>query len=268
MTAKQEYELKTILRKSEIHTSTCTIDSGITTAIFNHQIEKGYLTLSVSSKMVKKAIKVFELFLRRMFKEGFTLMLNCKSHFHCPASAIVVDGEVIPVRLKEKREFKVEYHGSSRYGQYVPTGKLVFEIYGGIRWNATRTLMETEEKKWSDLFEQIIPYLHDAAVRKKKDRLEAEEWSRKWEEQERKRKEHEQMIKDRASIVESIMHDVELYEKAETIRRYCDTAEQLTNSEEDKKRMATARLIADWIDPTTDYVDDILSEKYRVEDFL
>ena len=268
MEITKQSELEAILRKSEQHAMTCTIDGGITDTLYRHQIERGYLTMSVSSKMVKKAVKLFERFLRRMFKEGFSLMLECRSYYHCPASAIVVDGELIPVRLKEKRELKSELHGTWRYNQYIPSGVLVFEIYGGTSRVATRVLMETQSQKWSDVFDNIIPYLHGAAKRIKEDRLKAEEWSRKWEEQERKRKEHEQMIKDRASVVESIMHDVELYEKAETIRRYCDTAEQLASSEEDKKRMATARLIADWIDPTTDYVDEILSERYSVEDFL
>ena len=121
MNAKQEIELQTILRKSETHALTCTIDYGITTAIFRSQIEKGYLTLSVSSKMVKKAIKVFELFIRRMYKEGFSLILNCDTHFHCPASAIVVDGEVIPLRLKG--------HGNM-VGMYLQASWLLISMAG------------------------------------------------------------------------------------------------------------------------------------------
>ena len=261
-------ELDSILRKSEIHTATCTIDNGITSCNFRHQIEHGYLTLSVTSKMVKNAIKVFELFLRRMYKEGFSLILDCRTHYHCPASAIVVDGEVMPVRLKEKRQLKSVMHGSWKYNEYIPTGALAFEIYGGTRWNATRVLMETEGQKWNEVFDNVIPYLHAAAKRIKADRLATEDWQRKQAEERRKREEHEKMIKDRASIVESIMHDVSLYEKAETIRRYCDLFERHVDSEEYRDRIATARHIADWIDPMNDYVDVILAEKYRVEDFI
>ena len=268
MTREQKTELDAILKKSEAHALTCTIDRGITNAIYRYQIEKGFLTLSVSSKMVSKAIRVLELFLRRMYKEGFTLILDCRSRYHCPASAIVVDGEIIPVRLKEKRELQFKYYGTSRYGEHVPTGILALEIYGGTSWDATKVLVESEGKKWPQVFEEVIPYLHRAASRLKSNRLASEEWHRKMEEEERKRKEHEKMIKDRASVVESIMHDVKLYEKAETIRNYCNIAETHGSSDEDKARIATARQIADWIDPTTDYVDEILSEKYTAEDFL
>ena len=261
-------ELDSVLRKSEIHAMTCTIDHGPSIAFFNTQIEKGYLTIAVSSKQVKKAIRVFEIFLRRMYKEGFSLILDCNSHYHCPASAIVVDGEEIPVRLKEKRQLKSVMNGAWRYNEYVPTGILAMEIYGGIRWDASKVLMEKDDKKWKDVFEDIIPYLKGVANRKKAERIEAEEWYRKRQEQERIRKEHEQMIKDRALVVESIMHDVMLFEKAETIRRYCDLFERHVRSDEHKDRLATARQIADWLDPMNDYVDDLLAEKYKVEDFI
>ncbi len=267
MITKQS-ELAAILKVSETHAMTCTIDSGITTSLVCRQIEKGHLTLSVSSKMVKKAIKVFELFLRRMFKEGFALSLDCRAHYHCPASAIIVDGEEIPVRLKEKRRLEFEYHGTWRYGQYVPTGILAFDIYGGTRWDATKVLMESEERKWDDVFDDIIPYLHRAAVRIKANRIATEEWHRKMEEEERRRREHEKIITDRASVVKAIMHDVKLYEKAETIRRYCNIAEPHLSSDGYREKIAIARQIADWIDPTTDYVDIILSERYNAEDFL
>ena len=247
---------------------TCTIDSGITSSIFDRQIEKGYLTLSVSSKMVKRAIKAYEFFLKRMFEEGFTLIVDCRAHFHCPASALIVDGEEIPVRVKEKRELRNINQGRLRSREYVPSGVLAIEIYGGTRWGATRVLVETESQKWADVFEDVIPYLHGAAARKRVHRLELEEWHRKIKEDERRREEHEQMIKDRASVVESIIQEVKLYEKAKAIRRYCDIMEQQMGSDEYRDRVATARLIADWIDPTTDYEDEILSDRYDVEDFL
>lgn len=261
-------ELDSVLRKSEIHAMTCTIDYGTSTAIYRHQIQRGYLTIAVSSQMVEKAIKVFELFLRRMYKEGFSLILDCDSYIDCPASAIVVDGEMIPVRLKEKQILIRNYEGRREYNRYVPSGMLAMEIYGGTTQKATKVLMEKEGRKWKAVFEDIIPYLHSAAKRIKADRLEWEEWRRNMQEKERIRKEHEQMIKDRASIVESIMHDVMLYEKAETIRRYCDLFEPHVRSDVYRDKLATARQIADWIDPMNDYVDEILSEKYKVEDFL
>lgn len=267
MTTHSKSELSSILKKSEAHTKTCTIDNGITSCNYRVQVEKGFLTISVSSKMVKTAIKVFERFLLRMFKEGFSLTLDCDTHFHCPASAIIVDGEQVPVRLKEKRDLKRNYNGWG-YNQYVPNGILVFDIYGGTSWNPTKVLMKAEGQEWEDAFDDIIPYLHIAAKRIKANRLEAEDWHRKMEEEERLRQEHEQAIEDRASIVKSIVKDIWLFDRAETIRRYCDMAEQRNISDDYLKKIEVARQIADWLDPTVDYEDELLSERYKPTSFL
>ena len=55
---------------------------------------------------------------------------------------------------------------------------------------------------------------------------------------------------------------------AQVIRRYCDYAEQVVDSEEYKEELGIARRTADWIDPTTDYEDELLSEMFSPEDFL
>ena len=255
-----------ILAKSEQHALKDTIDYGFSKGIYHWQVQKGYLTLSVSSKMVKKAIKLYEVFFKRMFKEGFSLTLECQSHFHCPASAVVVDEEEIPVRVKEKRELKLM---DGNYHQYVPTGVLAIDIYGGTTWKATKTLVETEKCKWSEVIENVIPYLRSAAARIKKDRIATEVWRQKWQEQSRLREEHEKMIRNRASVVKEIMKDVALYEKAEVIRRYSRfAAQKMVCSDAYQEKLAIAMAIADWIDPTIDYTDEILAEKYKVEDFL
>lgn len=255
MNKEQLSELQSILKRSEEHALTCTIERGYSPGIIRLQIEKGFLTISVSSKMVKQAINVFELFLRRMYKEGFSLILNCDVYFHCPASAIIVDGEMIPIRIKEKR-----VAGDN--------GVLVLEIYGGTSKRVTKVLEGTKNQQWEASFEKVIPYLHSAANRIRKDRLKWEAWRRRMDEQERIRKEHEKMITDRASIAKSILNEVMLFKRAETIRQYCDIVERRMCMEVHNERTAIARQIADWIDPTVDYIDEILSERYVVEDFL
>ena len=183
-------ELNGILIKSEAHAMRCTIDRGITYRVFEEQIQKGYLTVSATTKMVKKAISLFGLFLRRMYKEGFTLFLECREFYHCPASAIIVDGEIIPIRVKEKHAFVMINSGSRKHKTLVPSGKLAIEIYGGTRLNATRTLVKPEGGKWEVIIDDVIPYLHEAASRIRKERLLREEWRRKNDEAERIRKEH------------------------------------------------------------------------------
>ena len=261
-------ELDGILKRSEAHALKCTIDRGITYRTYEEQIKTGYLTISATTKMVKKAIQLFDMFLRRMYKEGFSLILDNTEYYHRPASAIIVDGEKIPVRVKEKHDVKKEGEGILEHKVLVPSGRLVIEIYGGTHWNLSKTLVKPNGSNWKDVIESCIPHLHKAASHIREYRLHFEEQARKREEKERIRKEHEKMIKDKASIVKEVLNDAWLYERAQVIRRYCDFAEQIVDSEEYKEMLGIARVVADWIDPTTDYEDELLSEMFDPEDFL
>lgn len=261
-------ELDGILKRSEAHALKCTIDRGITYRIYEEQIRTGYLTISATTKMVKKAIQLFDMFVRRMYKEGFSLILDYTEFYHCPASAIIVDGEKIPVRVKEKHDVKKEGEGILEHKVLVPSGRLVIELYGGIHWNLSKTLVKPIGGNWKDVIETCIPYLHKAASQIREHRLYIEEQARERDEEERIRKEHKKMIMDKASVVKAVLNDAWLYERAQVIRRYCDYAEQVVDSEEYKEELVIARRAADWIDPTMDYEDELLSEMFSPEDFL
>ena len=260
-------ELDALLKKSEAHASTCTIDYYNSSCLVRKQIEAGYLTIAVSSKMVKQAVRVYELFLKRMFKEGFLLMLDCRQYYHCPSSALVVDGESIPIRVKEKLAMTTISDGHEVRMTSQLTGKLAVEIYASGH-NPSKVLMETDNVKWNELFDNVIPYLKKASVRLKAARLENEEWHRRWEEEERLREEHQKAISERASLAKSILEDIWLYNRAEVIRRYCYMIEKKTLTEDYLKKLEVARAFADWLDPTVDYVDELLSEKFKASDFL
>ena len=72
----------------------------------------------------------------------------------------------------------------------------------------------------------------------------------------------------RAQRAKSILEDIRLFERAELMRKYCDIAEQRTNSEDYKQTLDIARSVADWIDPTKDYIDETLASRYEVSDFM
>ena len=261
-------ELSIILKKSEAHASRCTIDHGTSSSIYRTQTQKGYLTLSVSSKMLKQAITVFEMFLKRMFMEGFSLTLDYDEHFSCPASALIVNGEMIPVRVKEKFSYTTTYEYHRAWRESSPSGILALEIYGGTTGKLTKTLTERKDASWEVLFDDVIPYLRNAAERRKVARLEYEDWRRRMDAEIQERKAFEQKVRDRAAIAKSIVEDILLFERARTMKRYCDIVEQMPCTDEYRESLAIARSVADWIDPTKDYVDELLSTMYDVEDFL
>lgn len=260
-------ELDGLLKKSEAHASTCTFDDYNTSCLVRHQIQAGYLTIAVSSKMVKRAVKVFELFLKRMFKEGFSLMLDCGQFYHCPASALVVDGEVIPIRVKEKLAFTTTVDSFGVNRRSYSSGELAVEIYASGR-HPSKILTETANRKWDELFDSVVPYLKNASARLKAVHIEQEDRYRQMQERWRKQEEHEQMIKERASLAKSVLDDIWLYNRAEVIRKYCYMVEKKTLTDEYLKKLEVARAFADWLDPTVDYVDELLSERFKATDFL
>ena len=268
MNTYPQSQLSAILKKSEAHAMKWSIDWGTSGRIVGEQTRKGYLTISATSKVVKKAIALYEVFLNRMFKEGFSLTLDCDKFYHMPASAIIVDGEMIPIRIKETHVLITRMEDNQVRRDFPPTGELAIEIYGGTGHNPTKILKETKTSTWEEVIENVIPYLHKAAAIIRTDRLKWEEWRRRMDEAERQRKEHEQAIDERFSMVKSILEDMWMYKRAVAIRKYCDVFEQKAISASYLKKIEAARQFADWIDPTIDYEDELLSERYDPKSFL
>ena len=259
-------QLKIALKSSETHARGCAFDTFNCKSRFQEQIEPGYLSISTSPRRVKKAIKVYKIFLTRMLQEGFYISME-HGDYHTPASAIMVDGESFPVRVRET--FCITPAKSSfETRTSKPSGKLVLEIYHGFCSKPSKVISATSDAEWAEKANAIIPYLRALVEQWKIQRIEDEPWERQEEEEERKREEKEKIISERAEKALSVLEDIRLFERAELMRKYCDIAMARASSEEYKETLTIARSVADWIDPTLDYEDEILAEKYDAEDFI
>ena len=261
-------QLKIALKSSEAHAKDHTLERNRLRFELDKALEPGYLSISVSVRMVKKAIKACEVFLTRLLNEGFSISLDSSQFYHCPSSAIVVDGEAIPIRMKEKLSIKTyrDALGTSRESK--PSGILAIEIYGGNTFGPSKVVTANDAEGWERAANDIIPYLKRVAERRIEQSLASIPWQKQREEEERRQQEKERILKERAAAAESIIDDIRLFERAEVMRKFCDIAEQRTTSETYKHTLTIARSVADWIDPTLDYVDEILAEKHDVEDFI
>ena len=141
MDKKTRDELETLLKKSQAHAEQCAVGSGrnpdvlITWELIEMQNERGFLTISASSGMIAKSVELFRRFINRMYREGFTFTAENNPHFRGPSSAVIVDGEAIPVRVKEPIHLKEIPWGSETKKRWFPTGTLCLEIYGGSSGN-------------------------------------------------------------------------------------------------------------------------------------
>ena len=263
-----KWGLPALLKKSEKHALEWKIERGTSNQFYEYQIEEGYLSMSVSSKTIKRAMKILEQVILKFYEAGFSLTVE-RNRYHAPASAIVFDGEIVSFRLREKQVSQPNRKDSYPSRVLVPTGMLELELYAGyFEWKPSKLFADTEYTKLEEKIDDIVPYLKSAIEELKRIHQAEEERRIQQEEEKRLREEHEQMIKARAALVKSILQDIYLYEQSKIIRDYCDKVEPLTKSENYLKKIQIARSFADWINPTTDYEDELLSELYDAEDFL
>ena len=263
-----QWKLPALLKQSEKHALEWSIERGSGNQYYHRHIEQGFLSMSVSSKTIKRALKILEQVISKFYEAGFALTVE-RNRGGTPASAILYDGEVVPFRIREIQVSQPNRKDSYPSRILVPTGKLELELYAGyFELKPSKLFADTDYTKLEDKINDVVPYLKEAIFELKQIHLREEERRIRQEEEKRLRKEHEQMIRARAAQVKSILQDIYLYEQAKIIQDYCDMVEPLTKSENYLKKIQIARSFADWVNPTTDYEDELLSELYDAKDFL
>lgn len=267
-TIHTQEQLKIALKISETHGRAYARESYNTPWHHKRQIEPGYLAISVSPKKVKDAVRVYDIFLSRMIQEGYTVDLESATSARKPSSAIIVEGKAFSIRVKEKYAYLPGTGGIWTSQTSAPTGVLTLEVYGIGSDKPARVLTASNDAEWEMKANDIIPYLKAAVEQDKIRSKESKKYWKQREKEERIMKERVRIRQKRAEKAKSIIEDIRLFERAETMRKFCDIAAQRTQSEEYKQAIDVARSVADWIDPTTDYVDEILAERYKATDFM
>ncbi len=224
--------------------------------------------MSVSSKTIKRAMSILECVILKFYDAGFELTVD-RDRYRAPASAILYDNEIVSFRIREKQVSQMRTDNGYPTRILVPTGKLELELYAGyFEWKPSKLFADTDYTTLEDKIDDIVPYLKTAIEELKRIHQAEEERRIRQEEEKRLQKEHMQVIQARAALLKSILQDILLYEKAMVIRDYCDKIEPSVKSEDYLEKIKVARSFADWINPTTNYKDELLSEFYGVKDFL
>ena len=266
MKTVSQWEVPSLLKKSEKHAVEWCIERDDNRNFYEQQIKEGYLSMSVSSKTVKRALRILEQLISQFFQAGFALTVE-RNRYHAPASAILFEGEVVSFRIREKQVCQPNKKDSYPSRILVPTGKLELELYAGyFEWKPSKLFADTDYTKLEDKIDEVVPYLKGAIKELQEIHLREEIERKEQEEKARKQKEHEQALEARAKQVKSILRDIRLYDRARIIRDYCDKVAPLIESESYLKKIELARRFADWIDPTVAYTDE-LSELYYKTDF-
>ena len=261
-------QLKIALKSSEAHAKTYAVKYYNIPSNYRKQNEPGFLAISVSPKKVKEAVKMLGFFLTQMIQRGASIDLDTPGSHGRPSSSLVLEGKYFPVRIKEIFAYQEVKYGHSSSSISKPTGSFVIEIYKGGSHRPSKTLTANSEEELPNKADSVLLFMKEEIEYSKAHAAENELWQKQREEEERIRIEKENALQERADMVKAVIKDIRLFERAETMRKFCNIAEQRSSSEEYKKALAIARSVADWIDPTTDYTDTILAARYKASDFI
>ena len=130
MKTVSQWEVPSLLKKSEKHAVEWCIERDNNRNFYEQQIEEGYLSMSVSSKTVKRALRILEQLISQFYQAGFALTVE-RNRYHAPASAILFEGEVVSFRIREKQVCQPNKKDNYPSRILVPTGKLELELYAG-----------------------------------------------------------------------------------------------------------------------------------------
>ena len=192
-TIHTQEQLKIALKISETHGRAYARESYNTPWHHRRQNDPGFLAIAVSPKKVKDAVRVYEIFLSRMLKEGYTVDLESQISSRSPSSALVVDGEPFCLRVKEKYAYEPGSGGVWSSQTSVPTGVLTLEVYGIGSDKPARVLTASNDAEWEMKANDIIPYLKAAVEKSKLQEIESEKY---W----REREKEESIMKERVRI--------------------------------------------------------------------
>lgn len=203
-------------------------------------------SVSISKESMPRAIRVLNTFVSLMQKRGHTFNIKRETE-------VIIYNEPIQIRLREKRERYVKE--TSKYGTvyhgYKPTGNLYFII---DKWSNERTYSDSDKEKLEDKLSHIIAYLEVLGEKKVQERIERDEWHRKYEIERINEAKIKQQIEEEKQKVKQLFINTENWVLASNLRNYIHILEQNAihaNSlnQEIKDYIKWANKQADLIDP-------------------
>ena len=170
-----------------------------------------------------------------------------------------------PLHPKPKN-YTNDHWGTSRSSH--ASGTLVLDLHTGSSHCPSRTLTITDDPTLLTWADSLVPFMRHLAAANAARRLADAPLRLQREAEARQREQLRLLRQTRAHRALSILPDLRLFERAQLMRKYCSIALARTTSEEYKQTLQIALSVANWLDPTTDYVDPILAGHYDVKDFL
>lgn len=266
---QRQSDIEQWIRETEKIAKRITCETQLSSSLVYQQNSSGHFAMSVTPRTFDRAMRLLRQLIGRFEKEGWAFSVEGSGGSE-PASAVMVEGERIPFKIREKHTRVQEKSGSRISSTLKPNGQLAVEFY--IRWSfkPSRIYRDSDSSKVEEIIDDMVEWLKLACKKVREDRIESERWQAEMEEKYRIEKELESRRKNRINEVKSVMLDFRRFQKARELREYSQALKRhLFNLPVDcSNKIQTALEIADWIDPLTEYEDPLLSEKISIKDLL
>ncbi|WP_111308678.1 hypothetical protein [Confluentibacter sediminis] len=218
---------------------------------------KGVLNITVTPKLVTRALIFMDIFIKLAKERGFKIWF--KNYY---GTVISIQGIDSPIYLREKNKRVVVKNNSGwNETKLVPIGELVLkrDDYPRMEWHDSKNI------KLEAKIPDILKYFEEQAIKEKADEIKRE-IRRK--EQERQQKIEDDIKQLRENEIEKFNHfyeNTKRYRKAVNLRAFVNAKKEyaiktntLDKAIENWIEWANAK--ADWLDPIISKKDDILGD--------
>lgn len=211
------------------------------------------LDIRVAKENVERALMIFNNFIKTMERRGHRIVISNSK------TIAVIAGHEYQVSLKEK--MRKETRKNERWGHsetvYHPVGMLVF--HAG-QWG--RTEYKDGKLTLEEQLPRIIADLESAATERTRWRMESERAEKERLEKVRNAKEREERKQQELIDFKNLLTEAERWHKAEILRNYIGELQRRVDvnqvNPEMLSRISWAKQKADWYDPFTETVDELL----------
>ena len=231
---------------------------------------KSPLNIRVQQENLDRALRIFSTIIKVLRLRGH--QIEAKDDMN---TYVIVEEEMIPIKLYEKNKRIVNTESKYSQYQFVPSGKLRFEILPEESYNSPTRIEDTSSSQLEDKIINIIAKIEYEAISIKENRKERERIRQKQEEErrireleEQKRKEVEKRRKNEMKELKDAFLSAECYSLSNILREYVEKYESFLNekdiiNDEDIEKLNWLKRKIDWLDPFIDYEDELLTEEYK-----
>tara|TARA_R110002050_G_scaffold243115_2_gene379525 strand:+ start:14803 stop:15765 length:963 start_codon:yes stop_codon:yes gene_type:complete len=218
---------------------------------------KEVIDITVTQKLVSRALIFMDIFIKLARKRGFTIWF--KGYY---GTVISIHGIDAPIYLREKnKRVIVRDNGHWKETELVPIGELVFkkDNYPRREWQDSKT------KLLENKIPAILDYLEEQAIQEKAEEIQRKKRREVQRQKQKIEDELKQLRKNEIEKFNIFYEDSNRYQKAEQLRNFIDAKRVYaikTNTLDESlvNWIKWANGKADWLDPLISYEDLILGD--------